>query len=159
MQRICCLSDWSFLSMSCHFWQGLDCVLMKKISRMTTLGDIESEDGSVAFTSSRLPSSILNAGFRHCGVSHILPLSIWVSSGLSSFFQPPTTCIVSKLPLSVNECVNVCPWCPATSVQSNMDSRFTFSVPWIGYGATVTLTRRHPLLKMNEFIRLHELCL
>lgn len=61
-----------------------------------------------------------------CGISQVLLMFMWVSSKFFDFFPPsknmPGWWIAwDKLPLGMNERVNVCPWCPAVDSLSIRD--------------------------------------
>lgn len=61
--------------------------------------------GVLPLHSSRIPGLILSSGCCLCGVSYVLPVSMWVSSGFSGILRPPKNMLSGELAiLSVNEC-------------------------------------------------------
>lgn len=72
---------------------------------------------------SRITRSMLSLAYCLCGVLLVVFLSVWVSPGISGFFQLPKTMNEGELPQGMDECVRVCPaldWYPIKGV-----------MPWI----------------------------
>lgn len=74
---------------------------------------------------------------------------IWFPCGCVGFLQPPKTSD-SKLLLRVNDCVCVCGVLRRTGIPFRVYSCPAPSVSGTGSGSSVTLSRIHSLLKINE---------
>lgn len=89
-----------------------------------------------------------------CSVQ-VLPVSTWLCSGFSSFFQPPKNMLGGGLADMPVVWMCVCVSCPDIDWYPRFIPVYSHpvpSVPGIGSGSSITLTRIKWLLKMNEFI-------